>query len=209
MTNEPNYLTKTRRDHSLWDAKINAQWEGKRPVLSPEESLLAAKKLFRHATGKAWRGEWGLTSGNRFTWPQWDRKKRKNVFYVNPDRMRWGHRAGEHGLRDIIHLMSHYCHRRLHPYDKPHSIRQMRLEARLTKFALDRRWHEGTLKKEPKPEPVKIEAPKPDRIQQRYARMVARREKWAREAERAERLLAKATREVRVYERRHRDRLAA
>jgi hypothetical protein len=32
--------------------------------------------------------------------------------------------------------MSHYCHWRLHPNDKPHSIRQARLEAKLAKFAV-------------------------------------------------------------------------
>jgi hypothetical protein len=147
--------------------------------------------------GKAWPRKWALTSGRRYTWP------RSGVFYVNPDRRGFDNR----GLRDIIHLMSHWCHRRLHPQDKPHSIRQLRLEARLTKFALDRRWHEGTLRKEPKVEPAKVETPKPDKIVLRYRRMVSRRDKWAKEAERAKRLLTKAEREVRAYERRHKERL--
>jgi len=37
--------------------------------------------------------------------------------------------------------------------------------------------------------------------------MVARRDRWKAAAERATRLFAKAEAEVRVYERRHRDRL--
>jgi hypothetical protein len=190
---------RSRRDHSLWDKAINDQWGGLRPILSPEESLAAAKKLYRHATGKAWKGKWELASGNRHTWP------RRGIYYVNPDR-RWG----ERGLRAIIHAISHYCHRRLHPNDKPHSIRQLRLEARLTKFALERRWHEGTLKRQPEaPEPVATEPAKPDRVLLRYRRMVTRRDKWRVEAERAKRLLAKAECEVRTYERRHRERVAA
>lgn len=191
------HLTKTRRDHALWDKRVNDQWSGRQPVLSPEESLLAAKKLYRHAMGKAWPRKWELTSGRRYTWP------RSGVFYVNPDRRGFGTR----GLRDIVHLISHWCHRRLHPGDKPHSIRQLRLEAKLTKFALDRRWHEGALRKEPKPEPTKTETTKPDRVQQRYRKIVVRRDKWLAALDRAKRLHEQAYREMRAYERRHGDRL--
>lgn len=193
-----NALSRTRRDHALWDQRVNDLWGGTRPVLSPEESLLAAKKLYRHAMGKAWTGKWALVTGNRYTWP------RGETFNVNPDK-----RRGESGLRGIIHMISHYCHRRLHRGDKPHSIRQLRLEAKLTRFALARKWHEGSLKKEPKPETVKVEKVQPDRIVQRYTRMAARRDKWEKELTRAQRLLTKAQREVRAYERRHKERLTA
>jgi hypothetical protein len=180
---------KTRRDHKLWDDAINAKWNGQRPVLSPEESLLAAQKLYRHAMGKVWAGRWELTSGNRFTWPK------GAVFYVNPNRTR-----GERGLRDIIHLISHWCHRRLHPADKPHSIRQMRLEARLTKFALDRKWHEGALKEKAKPLPAKpSQQEKAKRLVQLEQRLKRRREEF----ERAQRLLAKAAKDYRDHRAAH------
>jgi hypothetical protein len=189
-----NSQSRTRRDHSLWDRKINEQWNGAKPVLSPEESLAAAKKLYRHAMGKAWPGEWELTSGRRYTWP------RRGVFAVNPNRY-----GG--GLRQIIHLISHYCHRRLHPGDKPHSIRQVRLEAKLTKFAIKSRWHEGSLKR---PEKPAVEAkPKADTIQLRYSRIVKRRLKYELELKRAIRLRLKAGKEQRAYERRHGSRLRA
>lgn len=184
-----------RRDPDLWNRMVNSRFAGQQPILSPEESLAAARKLYRHAMGKTWPGKWELTSGNRYTWP------RRGVFYVNPDKRELQTR----GLRALIHDISHYCHRRLHPSDSAHSIRQARLEARLVKFALERRWHEGALCKEPKPEPV--EKPKPDLVQQRYSRLVSRRDKWARESERAARLLKKAEAEVRTYERRHKERL--
>jgi hypothetical protein len=188
--------TRTRRDRSLWERAVNDLWEGKRPILSPDESLAAAKKLWRHATGKAWGGKWKLVGGNRHTWP------RHGVFGVNPDSR---HNGSERGLRDIIHGISHYAHRRLHPKDKPHSIRQLQLEARLTKFAIAHGWHL------PKPEPVVAEPtpapPKPDKVALRYRRMVTRRDKWVAEAERAKRLATKAAREVREYERRHGERL--
>lgn len=203
-----NAQTRTRRDHSLWDKSINEQWGGLQPILSPEESLIAAQKLYRHAMGrKARKFTWELTSGNRHTWP------RHGVFKVNPDERRLSGR----GLREIIHSISHYCHWRLHPNDKPHSIRQVRLEAKLTKFAISRRWHEGTLKKSDKlaakssgqAEPEVVQVAKPDKVVLRYRRMVSRRDKWQQELKRAERLLAKATSEVRAYERRHGQRLQA
>jgi hypothetical protein len=65
---------------------VNEKFGGQQPVLSPEESLAAAKKLYRHAMGKSWKGEWRLTTGNRKTWVEYDRTIRKNVFFVNPDR---------------------------------------------------------------------------------------------------------------------------
>lgn len=177
------HLTKTRRNHELWDKRINEQWNGARPILSPEESLLAAQKLYRHAMGKPWRGKWAIVTGNRHTWV------RSGTFNVNPDR-RWG----ERGLRGIIHMIAHYCHRRLHPEDKPHSIRQMRLEAKLTKFAIDRRWHEGTLKEKAKPLPKKL--PRAERVKKLQLAQLRLRRRRA-EFERAQRLLAKAAKDCR------------
>jgi len=187
---------------------VNSKFGGVQPILSPEESLVAARKLYRHAFGKAFPGEVKLTTGNRYTWV------RRGVLSVNPDK-REGHTRG---LRSIIHDLSHFAHSRLNPRDAPHSIRQARLEAKLAKFALERGWHEGGLAK-PKPEPIQSsdkigqlpEPPpakaKPDRVAERYRKMVARRDRWKAAAERATRLLAKAEAEVRTYERRHRDRL--
>lgn len=102
----------------------------------------------------------------------------------------------------MIHDLSHAFHRRLHPGDSSHSRRQAMLEAKLVRFAIQRKWHEGALRREPKPEPAK-----PDPVVQRHRRMVSRRDRWADQLERAKRLLAKAQREVRAYERRHGDRL--
>ena len=193
-----NAQSRTRRDHTLWDKAVNDLWGGANPVLSPEDTLAAARKLYRHAMGKPWPGKWEVTTGRRHTWP------RSGTFYVNPNR--YGR-----GLRQVVHLISHWCHRRLHPGDKPHSIRQLRLEAKLTKFAVTR-WGKDAPAPAPKPEPVAVVAevkPKPDKVVQRYQRMVARRDRWARDLARAERLLGKAVSEVRAYERRHGARLQA
>lgn len=177
------HLTKTRRDHSLWEKSINDKWDGQRPILSPEESLLAAQKLYRHAMGKPWHGKWEIVGGNRHTWV------RRGTFYVNPNRP-WG----ERGLRGIIHMVAHWCHRRLHPEDKPHSIRQMRLEAKLTKYAIAGRWHEGALKEKAKPLPKKpSRAERVKKLQLAQVRM----RRYRTEYERAQRLLAKAAKDCR------------
>lgn len=188
-------LKKTHaRDPGLWDRLVNDRFGSAMPILSPQESIAAARKLYRHAMGKSFPGKIVLTSGNRYTWV------RRGVMAVNPDKRERDAR----GLRALIHDLSHYCHSRLHPQDSPHSARQARLEGKLVTFALSRGFTEGALKREPA-----APKPKPDLIQQRYSRMVNRRDKYARELERAKRLLAKATREVREYERRHSSRVKA
>lgn len=184
----------TKRDRDLWNRLVNSRFGSDRPVLSGPESIKAARKLYRHATSKTWTGPTALTSGNRITWI------RSGVLTVNPN---WS--RGNGGLREIIHAISHYAHRRLHPNDAPHSIRQARLEAKLAKFALRAGFLDGKLAAKPKAEKPKPE--KPDPIRQRYQRMVNRRDKWAAELERSKRLLAKAEKERRAYERRHGERL--
>jgi hypothetical protein len=192
--------TSHARDSGLWDRLVNDRWGGVQPVLTPEDSIKAAKRLYRAAMGKPWTGVVMLTSGRRYTWV------RDRVLFVNPD-MR---QADCRGLRAMIHDLSHYAHSKLHPNDSPHSPRQARLEGRLVTYALKSGFHEGRVRKigpDPQPKPAPEPKPKPDKVQQRYARMVNRRDKWAAEAERAKRLHEKADREVRDYERRHRARL--
>lgn len=117
----------TKRDPEIWDRAINDLWDGRAPVLSPTDSIKAAKRLYRSEMKRKWSGPVELTSGNRHTWI------RGRTLYVNPDERRWN---GKGGLREIIHMMSHYCHRRRNPHDAPHSIRQAQMESRMTKYAL-------------------------------------------------------------------------
>lgn len=198
-----------RRDPDLWERTVNSHWGEDQPVLSGQESIAAAKKLWRHALGKTFRGEIRLTSGNRYSWGRREHKVVRSggravmgtlidVLIINPDRKRGGHR----GLRAMIHDLSHYFHRRLHPGESDHSRRQAQLEARLVRFAVQRGWHKGALAK-----PEKPARPKPDLVVKRHRDMVARRDRWKAQLERSKRLLAKADREVRSYERRHRERL--
>jgi len=117
----------TKRDRAIWDRKINDLWKGRAPVLSPEDSVKAALRLYRSEMKRPWTGDVKLVSGNRYTWI------RGNTLYVNPDQRLWN---GHGGLREIVHLMSHYCHKMRNPGDAPHSIRQAQMERRMTKYAL-------------------------------------------------------------------------
>jgi hypothetical protein len=190
----------TVRDPGLWDRLVNERWGGQQPVLSPEDSVTAAKRLYRFAMGREWRGPVKLTSGRRYTWI------RRGVMAVNPDMVQRHAR----GLRAIIHDLSHYAHSQLHPADAPHSRRQAQLEGRMVTYAINAGWGEGAVRKlGPAPQPKAEPAPKPvvDKVVQKHARMVARRDKYRREVERFTRLLAKAEREVKDYQRRHKGRV--
>lgn len=188
----------TVREPGLWDRLVNDKFGGVQPVLPGEESIAAARRLYRHAMGKAFPGEVRLTSGNRYTWVK------RRVLCVNPDRLSFRVR----GLRSLIHDLSHYCHQRLHPEDAPHSSRQAYLERDLVDYAIRSGFLDGALRRKPGPAPKpKVEPVKPDKVQQRYQRMVNRRDKYAAELARAQRLLVKAEREVKAYERRHKGRL--
>ena len=119
--------SKNETEKGLWDRLVNNKFDGKQPILSEVDSLYAARKLYRKAMGKEWRGEVKLTSGNRYTWI------RRGVFYVNPDK-REG--VNVRGLRAIIHDVSHICHWRLRPNDAAHSKHQAYLERDLTDYAI-------------------------------------------------------------------------
>lgn len=192
----------TVRDPGLWNRLVNERWDGVQPVLSPEDSIKAAKRLYRHAMGKPWTGPVKLTSGRRYTWV------RRGVLIVNPDMPQFSCR----GLRAMIHDLSHYAHARLHPSDAPHSRRQAQLEGKLVTYAIKSGFAEGRVRRiGPEPKPKVEPDPKPpvDRVVQKYARIAARRDRYAAEVERLTRLLAKAEREARDYRRRNKARIEA
>jgi hypothetical protein len=49
---------------------VNAAWPDIVPKPTPQEALTGAKRLFRLAMGRKFRGTWKLTSGRRHTWPR-------------------------------------------------------------------------------------------------------------------------------------------
>lgn len=190
----------TVRDPGLWDRLVNERWGGVQPVLSAEDSVTAAKRLYRFAMGREWKGPVKLTSGRRYTWI------RNGTLTVNPDMPQRHCR----GLRAMIHDLSHFAHARLHPADAPHSRRQAQLEGRMVTYAINAGWADGQVRKlGPAPKPKAEPEPKPavDKVVVKHARMVARRDKYRKELERLTRLEAKASREVRDYQRRHKGRV--
>lgn len=127
----------TVRDAGLWDRLVNERWDGQQPVLSPEDSVKAAKRLYRQAMGRPWNGPVKMTSGRRYTWV------RRGALVVNPDMPQRDCR----GLRAMIHDLSHYAHSRLHPNDAPHSRRQAQLEGRLVTYAIKSGFAEGRVRR--------------------------------------------------------------
>lgn len=157
---------------------VNSQWPETLPTLTGPEAISAAKRLYRMATKRKWRGSWKLTSGRRFTWP------RRSVFYVNPART--GDRALETGWRDLVHMMSHWCFRELHPKRRPHDSRHEYLEREMVAYVLAQGWLEGKLRAKPSKA-----RPKPDARQA----LEARAARWTTKLRRAETALRKIARQ--------------
>tara|TARA_R100000008_G_scaffold81988_1_gene65766 strand:+ start:509 stop:967 length:459 start_codon:yes stop_codon:yes gene_type:complete len=127
-TNEYN------RINSIWD---KAKEEGT-ILLSDQELISAFKRLYFKAMKKGWKKKILITSGNRHTWY----RRSKRAWVINPKCTN-----GYQGLKDLTHSVSHWCHYRLHPNDKPHSDNQFWLELRLTNYAYNQKWHLGTLRR--------------------------------------------------------------
>lgn len=157
--------------------EVNASWPADLPSLTGQEAISAAKRLYRLAMKKAFRGPWALTSGNRYSYP------RGGTFYVNADR----------GWHHLVHDLSHHCHRRLHPNADPHGPGHSFIEREMIQHVVSSGWLAGTLRRE--------ERPKADIRDVRYARIVARIEAWERKERRAKSALAKLRRTKAYYDR--------
>lgn len=159
--------------------RTNDSWQAKPhelPKLTGQEAVSAVKRLYRKATGRAFKGKFKVTSGNRRTWI-WN-----GVYVVNPDQ----------GWHDIVHDVSHLCHRKINRGEKPHSPRHARLEKMLIEHIISNGWLDGALKREEKPEPPKSEI--------RVERLKARLERWLRIERRAATAIKKINRSLRYYE---------
>lgn len=162
-----------------WYRRVNATWpEGMtvgNPALTADEAVRAAKRLYRFGMKRTWRGPVHVGSGNRYTWI------RRGVMTVNP----------EHGWHQLVHMLSHYCHRRLHPDERPHGGVHARMEIRMIKEVLKRGWLNGGLKSEPKPEPTLDE-----KRAKKLAGLLARQKQWITRAKRATTALKKLARQI-------------
>ena len=170
--------TETRQKYHA----VNSQWPDVVPELTGDEAMAAAKRLYRLAMKKAWPGKWELTSGNRFTWA------RGRTFYVNPKRTGWGVVNGWH---DLVHMMSHYCHRQLHPRAKPHSGAHHFLEKERVAYVVAQGWLNGTLRKP--------DAPKVDAAAIRHQRTLDGIARWEAKRKRADTALKKLRKRAAYY----------
>lgn len=166
-------------------ATVNASWPEVMPVPTGPEAITAVKRLYRFAMGKPWKGKVQLTSGRRHTWPRY------GIYYVNPNREGWSFS----GWKDIVHAVSHYCHRRLYPGKRPHDHRHEWLEKEMINYVVSHGWLDGKLKR------AKPEAPKSDPKQIRYQRICNRIATWERKERRAKTALRKLVRTKTYYER--------
>ncbi len=158
--------------------RVNGAWPRPIPSLTPQEALSAAKRLYRIAMGRPFKGAMQITSGNRHTWI------RQGVFYVNP----------ENGWHDLVHDISHYAHWRLHPDKSGHDFRHAYLEKQLVETVVTKGWLEGKLKRTPKEKPPVQEV--------RYQRILDRIKAWRTKQKRAANALAKLEKQKKDYEKR-------
>ena len=134
---------------------VNAAWPDNPAMPTGQEALAGARKLvklalsFGPAPPSCWegrrhkfRGEFKLTSGNRYTWT------RRGVFYVNPARHEWN--VGN-GWQTIVHNIAHWAGHRLYPGANPHDHRTAFIERKLAEHVVKNGWLEGKLKRPAKP----------------------------------------------------------
>ena len=134
-------------EHAKYHA-VNGQWPETIPVLTGPEAISAAKRLYRFGMKRAFKGKWKLTSGRRYTWP------RGGTFYVNPHRENWS--EAKAGWQDLVHMMSHYCHQRLHPNHRSHDGRHHFLEKEMVVYVIRSGWLEGKLRRPKVTEEMKL-----------------------------------------------------
>lgn len=154
-------------------ARCEAAWPKDLPKLTGPEALSAVKRLYRFAMKKPWPGKLKLVTGNRYTWPS------GGVFHVNPARRG----AQEAGWHDIVHFVSHYCHRKLNPGTRPHDHMHATLERKMIEHVVASGWLDGKLKRPAKAKPVIRDV--------RYASILKRIESWERKERRARTALRK------------------
>jgi hypothetical protein len=168
---------------------VNGQWPDEVPPLTGPEAIAAAKRLYRFTMKKPWKGKWALTSGRRYTWP------RGSTFYVNPNRG-----SGlEGGWRDLVHMLSHYCHRQLWPRHKPHGPNHHFIEKEMVEYILKSGWLDGRLKpkSKAKPDAKSVAAT-------RLAQLDASAKRWTTKLRRANTALRKIARQRAALARRER-----
>lgn len=159
---------------------VNGRWPDEVPALTGPEAIAAAKRLYRSAMKRPWKGKWALTSGNRFTWP------RGSTFYVNPNRGT----GRDGGWRDLVHMMSHYCHQQIWPRHRPHGSNHHSIEKDMVQYVLDHGWLDGRLRPKQAAEPDAA-----SKAAAKLARLDASAKRWTTKLRRADTALRKIKRQ--------------
>ncbi len=167
-------------------AGVNGLWPETVPELNGAEAISAAKRLYRFAMKRPFKGKWKLVSGNRYTWTH------NGVFCVNPAYTGCGSVNGWH---DLVHFMSHYVARRLHPNAKPHGPQHHFIEKEMVQYVLDHGWLDGKLK----PKPHKL-------LPSTHERVLASLERWEAKRKRAENAIKKLRRKEKYHSRKEENR---
>jgi len=169
-------------------SSVNGAWpDGELPELTAQEAVSAAKRLYRLVMKHSFRGPVVVTSGNRYTW------KYRGELRVNPNRRN----ALHPGWHDMVHTLSHYCHRRLHPSHKPHDGRGTHafIEKTMIEHVVNSGWLEGKLKRPERTTP-KVDMPDKNRKQ-----VLAGIKRWEAKIRRAQNALRKLHKKRKYYER--------
>jgi hypothetical protein len=166
---------------------VNGAWpdgtrEGRDLKPTSQEALAGAKRLYRVAMGKSWRGPTKLVTGRKRTWIRY------GVLLVNPDegggllksvKLMGGKpyvRNGG-GWHEIVHSISHLAARRL--YGEAHGPRHAWIERQLINHVVSNGWLEGKLKR-----PEKVAEPGDD-VRAKLVSIDARVKRWHSKAKRA------------------------
>lgn len=163
----------------IWPEGTN---EGRNIILSDQECMALAKRLYRKAFGKPFKGKIKITSGRNYTYV------RSHVLYVNPNQTTW---QGNGGLHEIVHGISHLAARRL--WNEAHGPNHATIERDLIDYVINNGFHLGKLKSKAKP--------KPDRKTKRVESIATRIKKWEAKRKRAETALRKLNRAKKRYDR--------
>jgi hypothetical protein len=160
---------------------VNGQWPegtnaGRDLKPTPQEAVSAAKRLYRFALKKPFRGKIKMTSGRRYTWI------RRGVMYVNPD-------CRGQGWHELVHDLSHLFTHRLFPNAKGHGPQHAFLEKEMIAHVVNSGWLDGKLRSKVREKPPR------DVHAERLARLDASTKRWTTKLRRAETALRKIARQ--------------
>lgn len=166
---------------------VNSKWpegtnEGREIIPTPQEAISGAKRLYRKAFGKPFKGKVKLTSGRNYTYV------RRHVLYVNPNQKTW---QGNGGWHEIIHGISHHASQAL--WKENHGPNHATIERDLIEYTVSHGFLEGKLKS-------KVALP-PDKKSIQLDRTLASINRWEAKLKRAQRALIKLHQKRKRYER--------